>query len=185
MCIDEGLWFLFWREVAGIHSLSALNSLLWRRRERERERTDNYQQAGETKCFQASDGDGTEASFRLRAGWSRSRGCDLHRQGARKVLLIISNPSLSAAVLATLPVSFWPSVSVSIFVSLVSLFCLGQCSQSVSQSQKCCSSILFFPFLFFLIAGVSRTRHTYTKKQKTRLFCWKSLGLFAGNRSIL
>jgi phage/plasmid primase-like uncharacterized protein len=35
---------------------------------RERERTDNYQQAGETKCFQASDGDGTEAGFRLRAG---------------------------------------------------------------------------------------------------------------------
>jgi hypothetical protein len=38
------------------------------KRERERERTDNYQQAGETKCFQASDGDGTEARFRLRAG---------------------------------------------------------------------------------------------------------------------
>jgi len=90
--------------------------------------------------------------------WSSQARCSQSLAHHFQSCTLCCSPRHSPCVFLTLCLCFY------LCLSRISL--LSWTKQSVSQSQKCCSSILFFPFLFFLIAGVSRTRHTYTKKKK-------------------
>jgi hypothetical protein len=169
VCVGEGLWFLFLREVAGIHSLSALNSLLWRRREREREQiTINRPER--------------RNAFRPLTVMELKRAFDYARDDPEVGVVIFTGKVLAKScssfpilhsLLQSSPLSLCLSDPLSLFLSLSLSFVLDNAvSQSVSHRSAAAQYSSFLFSFFWLQVSLGQDTHTQkkTKNKKQDFF---------------